>query len=295
MELHALWTSDTAQVLISRWERARHPADREGCTRSAVIEFMRAGSYARRVPRNEVLIDPNHVAFFNPVEPFHVSHPCGDSNVGVTLRVTPAFLACILADIDRAAGCGKRPFRAPCAITSPRCHLLQDMLVDMLLSNDRVGEPAFIEEVLLDLIREAVIALYRPSGIVCDHGLRRDWRRIDRVENIRRYVMIHWAECLTLAKLADLVDCSTWHLASIFQACVGVPIHRYIKRLRLRHALARLHEGCTDLTRLALDCGFNSHSHFTAAFRQEFGTTPRAIRAARSAPHHARRTIFRDC
>jgi AraC-like DNA-binding protein len=31
---------------------------------------------------------------------------------------------------------------------------------------------------------------------------------------------------------------------------------------------------CDDLTRLSLDLGFSSHSHFTAAFRQAYGRTP---------------------
>jgi len=33
-----------------------------------------------------------------------------------------------------------------------------------------------------------------------------------------------------------------------------------------------------DLTMLALDTGFSSHSHFTAAFRRAFGCTPSQFR-----------------
>jgi AraC-like DNA-binding protein len=32
------------------------------------------------------------------------------------------------------------------------------------------------------------------------------------------------------------------------------------------------------LTRLALDLGYSSHSHFTASFRRAFGLTPSAAR-----------------
>ena len=35
-----------------------------------------------------------------------------------------------------------------------------------------------------------------------------------------------------------------------------------------------------DLTALALDTGFSSHSHFTAVFRRTFGSTPSAFRQA---------------
>jgi AraC-like DNA-binding protein len=35
-----------------------------------------------------------------------------------------------------------------------------------------------------------------------------------------------------------------------------------------------------DLTSIALDAGFTSHSHFTARFREFFGLTPDALRRA---------------
>jgi AraC-like DNA-binding protein len=37
------------------------------------------------------------------------------------------------------------------------------------------------------------------------------------------------------------------------------------------------------LTELALDLGYSSHSHFTDAFRREFGVSPAAFRAGASA------------
>ena len=53
-----------------------------------------------------------------------------------------------------------------------------------------------------------------------------------------------------------------------------MPIHRYLTQLRLRSSLERLADGANDLTALALELGFSSHSHFTDAFRREFGHAP---------------------
>jgi AraC-like DNA-binding protein len=53
-------------------------------------------------------------------------------------------------------------------------------------------------------------------------------------------------------------------------------------RLRLRASLERLAAGAVDLTALALELGFSSHSHFTDSFRKEFGCTPSAIRCDRT-------------
>jgi AraC-like DNA-binding protein len=79
---------------------------------------------------------------------------------------------------------------------------------------------------------------------------------------------------LSLAEVARAVHYSPYHLARLFRREVGVPIHRYRSRLRLGAALERLAEGADDLTALALDLGYSSHSHFSNAFRRAFGIPP---------------------
>jgi AraC family transcriptional regulator len=93
-----------------------------------------------------------------------------------------------------------------------------------------------------------------------------------------------------------------FHLARVFKARTGFSLHAYRTQLRLRAALERVaprhgagpalrlrsgqaprrgsgHGGRdVDLIDIALDLGFSSHSHFTEAFRRNFGTTPSAVR-----------------
>jgi hypothetical protein len=69
----------------------------------------------------------------------------------------------------------------------------------------------------------------------------------------------------------------------------GVTLHGYVAGLRLRAALEELAKGCPDLGLLALELGFSSHSHFSAAFRQEFGRPPSAARRLPAAGWPARR------
>jgi AraC-like DNA-binding protein len=56
-------------------------------------------------------------------------------------------------------------------------------------------------------------------------------------------------------------------------------------------ALEPLADGAGDLTRIALDLGFSSHSHFTAAFRRHFGLTPSAFAARQRQGSHVRRPL----
>ena len=77
----------------------------------------------------------------------------------------------------------------------------------------------------------------------------------------------------------------TFHLSRVFRDRTGYTLHRYLLELRLREALNRLEDTGSDLTVLALDLGFCSHSHFTDSFGQTFGVPPSEFRKRADAAH----------
>jgi AraC-like DNA-binding protein len=77
----------------------------------------------------------------------------------------------------------------------------------------------------------------------------------------------------TLAEIGAEVGVSPVYLTQAFQQVEGTPLYRYQLRLRLARALDLLGE-YDNLSTLALELRFSSHSHFTAAFRQAYGRTP---------------------
>jgi AraC-like DNA-binding protein len=83
----------------------------------------------------------------------------------------------------------------------------------------------------------------------------------------------------TLAEIAADVGVSPVYLTQVFQQVEGLPLYRYQLRLRLARALDLLGE-YDDLSQLALDLGFSSHSHFSAAFQQAYGRSPSEFREA---------------
>jgi AraC-like DNA-binding protein len=93
-----------------------------------------------------------------------------------------------------------------------------------------------------------------------------------------------------LADVAESFGVSPSHLAHVFRAVVGIPMHQYLLQIRMGIALDRVGGGATNLSELALDLGFVSHSHFTAAFRRYFGIPPRDVRRALARPHARRIT-----
>jgi AraC-like DNA-binding protein len=81
----------------------------------------------------------------------------------------------------------------------------------------------------------------------------------------------------TLTEIAAEIGGSPAYLTQIFQQVEGIPLYRYQLRLRLARALDLI-AGSDDLSALAAELGFSSHSHFAAAFRQAYGRSPAAFR-----------------
>jgi AraC family transcriptional regulator len=77
----------------------------------------------------------------------------------------------------------------------------------------------------------------------------------------------------TLAEMAGKVSVTPVYLTDAFRRVEGVPLYRYHLRMRLALALNLLAD-CNDLTTLAIDLGFASHSHFSASFKRTYGLTP---------------------
>ncbi|WP_322057686.1 helix-turn-helix transcriptional regulator [Paraburkholderia sp. J63] len=90
----------------------------------------------------------------------------------------------------------------------------------------------------------------------------------------------------TLASLAAAAGVSEFYFLRTFSAVAGVTPHQYLLRSRLRVAALRLLAGDGDgpgvakIVDIALASGFNDLSNFNAAFRAEFGASPRAWRDA---------------
>lgn len=97
----------------------------------------------------------------------------------------------------------------------------------------------------------------------------------------KEFLHAHYREPINLAATARTVGVSAPYLTQLFRRAAGIPLHQYLTQLRLSEALQQIPTS-SDLTTLALDLGFSSHSHFTAAFRAGLATTPSALRRTAS-------------
>lgn len=100
----------------------------------------------------------------------------------------------------------------------------------------------------------------------------------DLVRRARETIALRAKERISLAAIAEEMGRSRFHLCRTFKAETGLTLTQYLHKVRIWEALYCLAEGQDDLTELALDLGFSSHSHFTSVFRRVLGTTPSHVR-----------------
>ena len=99
------------------------------------------------------------------------------------------------------------------------------------------------------------------------------------------YIEGHLGEPLTLDRIASVAGVSRFHIVRSFAAATGFSVMRYVRARRLTEAARELARGAPDILSLALDADYGSHEAFTRAFRDHFGMTPEAVRAATCLDH----------
>ena len=83
---------------------------------------------------------------------------------------------------------------------------------------------------------------------------------------------------VTTAMLAAAAGVSPFHFARAFKAEVGETPHQHLTGRRLARGRELLAATNTPIAVVALDCGFSSQSHMTAAFTKWLGITPARFR-----------------
>jgi AraC-like DNA-binding protein len=98
------------------------------------------------------------------------------------------------------------------------------------------------------------------------------------VASAKQYIADRPGERIRLADVGQALGISPVYATDVFRQVEGRPFYQYVLRKRLERAVRLLPGYRSDLSALAADLDFSSHSHFTTAFRRAFGCTPAAFR-----------------
>lgn len=265
---NALLMSDVVAVWDVICPGTHKTQSAEETTDKTHIVFPYDGLYVHHVEYDEAIADSSRVLFLNKDQVWRMSHPVAGGDSSLSIGLSPDVLVELvpgelLVPGDKAA-LNRSALRIDTQTQALAAHLRHR------LDRGAIGGVLEAETVTMTLIRAAV------------QGHAPDDRRVTArsrklVDTAKLVVGGDLGRRWTLSDVAAEVRISPVYLTQIFQRVEGIPLYRYQLQLRLAQALQRLGE-YDDVTDLAIDLGFSSHSHFSAAFKQTYGQTPSEFR-----------------
>ena len=277
-ELEARWLFDGPVLRIGSW-KCRSRGESRGDGRSLgwyQIAFLDRGVFMLHSRGKTEIVDQSGALIHSPLFEFRTSHPfgCGDAGTFFALP-SEAF-----ADLAGRNGISSRkfsaePFHVSHSVVTSRAYLRVRLLVARL-SRKESADALEVEESSTFLLERILSDAATRVGNAKPRAAARA-RRQRIVEDAKERLASNYRRPSRLGAFAGEMGVSPFHLCRLFREETGISMHRYVNRLRLRSALRGAIAGA-DLGQLALESGFSSHSHFTAAFRREFGAAPRVIR-----------------
>jgi AraC family transcriptional regulator len=100
----------------------------------------------------------------------------------------------------------------------------------------------------------------------------------ESIQKVLDYIEDNLTQSHSPDELSKVAALSSFYFQRLFTRLVKRPVNEYIKMRRLANACDILEDKNKRILDISLECGFNSHEHFTKTFKSAFGITPEEYR-----------------
>jgi AraC-like DNA-binding protein len=88
-------------------------------------------------------------------------------------------------------------------------------------------------------------------------------------------ILDQWQKPPTIAKLAELVGLNEYRLKAGFKEVYNSTVYGYVMETKMNRGRKLLDAGKLRVNDVAFEVGYTNPSHFIAAFKRQFGITPK--------------------
>lgn len=124
----------------------------------------------------------------------------------------------------------------------------------------------------------AIIAHQLIRGIIGINDSSHLYVKRFEIERVIEYMHQNFGNKLTVEGLAKLANMSESHFIRVFKKETKLTPINYLIKVRINKAKKMLRDKTKNITEIALKCGFDSTSHFSSCFANQFGSTPTEYR-----------------
>jgi AraC-like DNA-binding protein len=110
-----------------------------------------------------------------------------------------------------------------------------------------------------------------------------DELNVVKIKKAKQIIIARMAEPPTLQELADEIQLPINKLKEGFKQIYGDPVFAFLFDYKMEVARQLLASGSHNVNEVGLKVGYSTASHFIAAFKKKFGTTPKKFIVAQGA------------
>lgn len=222
----------------------------------AQLHLVLKGRYVESSRGGDFDLGPGS-ALFRPARELHANRFLGTAVRGLLVDVEPSILSRLLPGLDLSV---------PCYFPAST---FDDLCGDFASENRQDASER--HTALHALALRLAVRLSRHAR--CLATAKPAW-----VEEAKTIIRSRYSEDLRLAALSDEIGVAPSTLAAAFRRYLHQSVGEFLIDVRLQHARTAILEGATQLSSVAVSCGFYDQAHLTRTFRRQYGITPARLR-----------------
>ena len=102
-----------------------------------------------------------------------------------------------------------------------------------------------------------------------------DEDNVKRIRKAKEIMIAQMAEPPSLPELAQQIGLSLKKLKEGFKQIYGDSVYSFLFDYKMEHARRLLETGQNNVNEVGIKIGYSTSSHFIAAFKKKYGTTPK--------------------